>query len=367
MPTDTVSDLSIVGTDPTSAITPAIEEASDRHTHARRTLRLGIGVTITFVIALLYDWPLSYLAPIFVAPMLQAPAGPSLGAAARILLATFAVSLACLYAASFSQVYPAFFLIALFPLMFWTFRLGLRGGPVLIMLVALCGLMLFPMAANTTAEVTREIAQSFVQNIGLSLLVAIVMYAILPPLPSEPKQEPKPVLPPAEVTRRAALLTAITWSYAVLYFSFSWSNVHTPLYIAVFAFSLDLSRGSTAAKGILAANIAAGVLAMVLYQLTRMTPYLPFVVAMMLMVNLVIARMVTSKAAWAPLAGFALSVLMILYGGSILPFGDDGGSNFADRFGELALAAIWAVGALYVLDVFFPRKVSEAEMPEGLH
>ena len=114
----------------------------------------------------------------------------------------------------------------------------------------------------------------------------MVMYALIPPLPTEPTAKPKPVLPPNEVTRRAALLTVITGSYAFLYLIFGWSNVHTPIYIALYVSSLDLSRGSAAAKGILAANVAAGLLAMLLYQLTMMAPYVPFVAVMILTVNL---------------------------------------------------------------------------------
>ena len=64
--------------------------------------------------------------------------------------------------------------------------------------------------------------------------------------------------------------------------------------------------------------------------------------------------MITSDAPWAPLAGFALSVVMILYGESIIPFSDEGGANFADRMGELGMAAIYAIAALYVLDAYFP-------------
>ena len=78
------------------------------------------------------------------------------------------------------------------------------------------------------------------------------------------------------------MLAAITWSYAALYFGFAWTNVHTPLYIAVYAFGMDLSRGTGTAKGILAANVAAGVLTMVLYQLTGMTPYILFIGVMIL-------------------------------------------------------------------------------------
>ena len=333
-----------------------IADESERRAHDRRTLRLGIGVTITFLIALLYDWTLAYLAPIFVAPMLQAPVGPSLGSSATMLLGTFVVFAGGLYTAGLSQVYPAFFLIALFPALFWTFRFGLRGGSTLMTLFILCGLILLPLMSGTKIAVGRNVAFSFVQDIAVSLAVTMVMYALIPPLPTEPAVKPKPMLPPDEVTRRAALLSVVTGSYAVLYLSFGWSNVHTPIYIALYASSLDLSRGSAAAKGILAANIAAGLLAMLLYQLTMMAPYVPFVAVMILTVNLVLAQMITSKAPWARLASFALSVLMILYGGSIRPFSDGGGSNFIDRFGELTMAAIWAIGALIVLEIYFPKK-----------
>jgi len=332
-------------------------QALARRTHERRALRLGIGVTLTFVIALAFDWTLAYLAPIFTAPLLQKPSAPSLRTAAGIVLVTCLIMVVCLLAGGISQTYPALFLMALFPALFWTFRYGLRGGSSLVLVLLLVGLMLVPMVANTTVETTRDVAGSFVGNIGVSLMVTILMFALFPRLPSEADPAPKPVLPAHEVDRRALILMAITGSYAVAYFSFGWTNVHTPIYIAVYAFSANLARGLAASKGILAANVAAGLLTLVMYELTVMTPHFLFVGALVMTVNLVLARMITSDAPWAPLAGFALSVVMILYGESIIPFSDDGGANFADRMGELGMAAIYAVGGLYVLDAYFPGKV----------
>ena len=103
-----------------------------------------------------------------------------------------------------------------------------------------------------------------------------------------------------------------------------------------------------------------------MYQLTVMAPHFPFVATMTLAVVLVLARMITSDAPWAPLAGFALSVVMILYGESIIPFSDEGGANFADRLGELGMAAIYAVAALYVFDAYFPpRESGSVEVQES--
>jgi hypothetical protein len=364
MPTEPTVEQPVAGGDPSGAAIPLPDARSDalseqalaRRTHARRALRLGIGVTLTFVIALAYDWTLAYLAPIFTAPLLRGTAAPTLRAAVGIVLVTALLMLICLLAAGVSQTYPAFFLMALFPALFATFRYGLRGGSALVMILLLVGLMLLPMVAGTTVEITHKVAGSFVGNIGVSLAVTILMFSLFPPLPSEPQRAPSPVLAAAEVDRRAWILTALTGSYAVAYFSFGWTNVHTPIYIAIYAYSANLARGLTVTKGILAANIAAGLLTMAMYQLTLMTPHFPFVVALVLTVNLILARMTTSDAPWAPLAGFALSVVMILYGESLIPFSDDGGSNFADRLGELGMAAIYAIGGLYVLDAYFPPR-----------
>ena len=369
MPTEPTADQPVAGGDPSGAAIPLpdalSEQALARRTHARRALRLGIGVTLTFVIALAYDWTLAYLAPIFAAPLLRGTAAPTLRAAVGIVLVTALLMLVCLLAAGVSQTYPAFFLMALFPALFGTFRYGLRGGSTLVMILLLVGLMLLPMVAGTTVEITHKVAGSFVGNIGLSLAVTILMFSLFPPLPSELARAPSPVLPAAEVDRRAWILTALTGSYAVAYFSFGWTNVHTPIYIAIYAYSANLARGLTVTKGILAANIAAGLLTMAMYQLTLMTPHFPFVAALVLTVNLILARMITSDAPWAPLAGFALSVVMILYGESIIPFSDDGGSNFGDRLGELGMAAIYAVGGLYVLDAYFPPREPETEKAQG--
>jgi len=346
MPTESVSD-----------------QALTRRTHGRRALRLGVGVTVTFLIALAFDWTLAYLAPIFAAPLLQKSMAPSLRQAVSVLGVTFVIMMLSLLVGGISQAYPALFLFALFPILFWTYRYGLRGGSGLVLLVLLLGLMLLPMVANTTVEITRKVAGSFVGNIGLSLVVTYIMFELFPSMPTEPQPTPKPSLSSMEVNRRALILTALTGSYLVVYFSLEWTNVHTPLYIAVYAYGANLARGLVVSKSILVSNVAAGLLALFMYELTVMTPHFVFVAALVLTVNLVLARMITSEATWAPLAGFALSVVMIIYGESIVPFSDGGGSNLIDRLGELGMAAMYAIGGLYILNVYFPEKLPAVGTP----
>ena len=77
-------------------------------------------------------------------------------------------------------------------------------------------------------------------------------------------------------------LTAPARSPAV---SIGWTNVHIGIDIAIDAYSANLARGLTVTKGILAANIAAGLLTMAMSRLTLMTPHFPFVAALVLLIK----------------------------------------------------------------------------------
>lgn len=233
------------------------------------------------------------------------------------------------------------------------------------MILLLVGLMLLPMVASTRVEITHNVAGSFVGNIGLSLVVTLLIFGLFPPLPSEPTLEPRAVLPAAEVDRRAWILTALTGSYAVAYFSFGWTNVHTPIDIAIYAYSANLARGLTVTKGILAANIAGG------------SPDAGDVSAHPDDTPLSVRGDAGADGQSGPRPpdrvrrplGTAGRICFerseILYGESLIPFSDNGGANFGDRLGELGMAAIHAVGGLYDLDAYFPPREPDTEKAQG--
>ena len=321
----------------------------------RRIGRIGFGVTLTFLLAMAFDWTLAYLAPVFVAPLLQARAAPSPSAAGRVLLVTLLLMLVCYLGAGFARLFPPAFLLALIPGLFWTFRYSLRGGSGLVVLLLLLGFMLLPMVAKLSPELVWGMAASFVGNIALALIVTAIMFSIFPSIASEPAPAPKPLLPAAEIDRQAWLMTLITGSFTWAYFSFDWTNVHTPLYIAIFIQQLSLAHSKAVTKGILAANIAAGFIAVMLYTLLVMAPNFVFLATLSLTVILIFAHLMTSGKPWATLAGFALSSTLILLGSAIASSGDDGGDKFIDRLGELAAAALYAVAAMYVLEALFRK------------
>ena len=94
---------------------------------------------------------------------------------------------------------------------------------------------------------------------------------------------------------------------------------------------------------------------MAMFELTAAAPNFLFLVALTLPIMIVFARAVVSEAPWAPLASFAMSVVLLIFGPSIGPFGTDtGAENLAYRLFELGIAAIYAVAATFVLEAFRP-------------
>ena len=69
-------------------------------------LRVGIGVTITCLVALWFNWTLAYLAPIFALPMLQGRAMPTSRAVVGLLFATFVIFLASLLVGGVARNLP---------------------------------------------------------------------------------------------------------------------------------------------------------------------------------------------------------------------------------------------------------------------
>ena len=149
----------------------------------------------------------------------------------------------------FARAYPLLFLVTLLPALFWTFRYHFRGGAPLVVVLTLLALMLVPMVAKMSMRAAWDVAFSSVWNTGLALVVTFLMFAVFPSLPTEPPPKPKVATPAAEVDRRAWMLAVVTGVYTIAYFCFDWTNVHTPIYIAIFVQQLSLARGRRPHQG----------------------------------------------------------------------------------------------------------------------
>ena len=338
-------------------LTDASASASDDASRVldRRALRLGVGLTAVFLVAAFFQWTFAYLAPIFLPLLLQGPRPMRVAEAIKLLVAVLAVMIGTYVLSAMLRQLPLLFALLLLPLMFSTFRWWFRGAPVMIFLMVLIGLVLTPLTAKASLDAAWDVSMSFVWNIGLCVVASYVLFVLFPSLPGEPEAKPASVLPPREASWRATVLAVIVGGFTIAYLAFDWHNVHTPVYIAVYAITLSFSRTAGLALGILAANVVGGVTATVMYELTAMAPSFPFLAVLTLPVMIIFARAVVSDAPWAPLASFAMTVVLLIFGAAIGPHDPDtGAEDIAYRLFELGIAAIVALVATFVLEAFRP-------------
>jgi hypothetical protein len=92
-----------------------------------------------------------------------------------------------------------------------------------------------------------------------------------------------------------------------------------------------------------------GVTAAVAYQLLSAVPTLSFLTALLLLVSLVYARLITGATALAALFVTALITFVIVFGMGVAPFLDEPGATLAIRLRNLAIACVYAFCALSLI------------------
>jgi uncharacterized membrane protein YccC len=111
----------------------------------------------------------------------------------------------------------------------------------------------------------------------------------------------------------------------------------------------NIAGGRRVALGLLLGNLVGGVTAAVVYQLLSAVPTLGFLTALLLLVSLVYARLITGATVPAPLFVTALITFVIVFGMGVAPFLDEPGATLAIRLRNLAIACVYAFGALSLI------------------
>lgn len=320
----------------------------------RQVLRLALGTTLSFVTAEMLDWELSFLVTVFLVQLLTAPGGaPGL----RQGIATVAaLGLATGAAATVSGLLvgmPALLAIVLGLVLFLAFVLQRSGRSPAVGTLILVAFGLLPVIAVQAPELVPAVAFYLVRGSAVAVLWAWLLHALLPDPEAAASREPTSrdtAAPPRGVVRTALTDTAVLLPVLLLAMTLEVAGALVIVLTVVAVISQrDIAGGRRAALGLLLANLVGGVTAMVAYQLLSAVPTLGFLTALLLLVSLVYARLVTGAASLAPLFVTALITFVIVFGTGVAPFLDEPGATLAIRVRNLAIACVYAFGALSLI------------------
>lgn len=327
-----------------------------------RVLRFAFGVTTAVVLAFGYEWPLSFLTPIFTGLFLSLPLpAPTLGQNLRncyYVLEAFVLGLVfTLFLLPFPLIYVPCLGLALFHIYYYLNR----GGSFWRVLMHIIAVLILPMTGQLHDIISEGFAIYFIFSSVLAILLYQLAHGLLPDPPGGPKLPPSAGVKPGyspDVALAALKSTIIVLPLATLFIWMGWTGqILILVFSAIFSLSPALSAGKTAALKSLTSTVLGGLSALVFYWLIVAVPEIHFFIALMLLTTLVFASGIFSEAPYAKYLGSAFTALLILIGSSM----GEGVSIVDKFFGRVVLismAALYIVASLSVLNAFFFRKKS---------
>jgi len=333
---------------------PAADDMATPLARHRRTLRLALGTTVGFTTAEMLDWELSFLIPVFLVQLLAPPGhAPGLQQGVTIVLV---LGLATGAAATLSTLLvdmPPLFAIVLGLVLFLTFVLQRSGRSPALGTLILVTFGVVPVVAVQAPELVPDIAFYLVRSGAVAVLWQWLLHALLPDPEAATPRVPAPggaATPPGGVVRTALADTAVLLPVLLVAMTLA---IPAALVIILTVTAIltqhNIAGGRRVALGLLLGNLLGGITAMVAYQLLSAVPTLAFLTALLLLVSLVYARLIAGAASLAPLFVTGLVTFVIVFGMAVAPFLDEPGATLAIRVRNLAIACVYAFGALSLI------------------
>ncbi len=331
----------------------------------RRGLRLAVGVSSSFALAILIGWPLATICTVFVVLFLQAP-GPMPAVAIRTLFRQAVVFLVASWIFSTMLApYPVAFLMALALAVATCFYWSTTGAGVLSVVLALMAALMLPTLVLTSQDLALILVIWIPLNLVFAWLWTVAMFKIYPPTPQGAAAAAKPPQPHYDPKRLVLRMSLVTIPFAIYFYLIGSGALVTLLFVAILSQQLSAATGAgpVVARNMMKANFIGGLVAIACYELTVIAPtmltaWLAFAVAAFLL-----AFWFISDRPDASMGGSALTTVVILFGGSIAPYGKDADVKMIDRLVQIGNALIFVLIAYIIVDAFFPLEPDPNKKP----
>ena len=317
----------------------------------RRTLRIALVMAIGLTVAEARDQPFAFLSALFAVQLLiKSPNAPSLmqGIGFAIIMTVSSGVALTLCSALLDRPVAYLLLLSLVVFgCFWLLALG-RGGP-LPQFLLLCNVMI-PVLAVQSADLAADFAAVMIDASVAAPLLAWLAHGLLPAdsLSQAPAQSS-----PAPVPLKAVQSAVIAFIVLILPFAYFMLNPEAASFVILVTIigivvQPPQSRG-LAAMGLLLGNLIGGIVASMAFYLLTLLPWLGLLFLVTFLAGLVLAGPLHGGGKLAPVFGIALSTFLILFGLGLAPIGDGSTAAFISRLADVALASLYALGAIVLL------------------
>lgn len=319
---------------------------------ARQALRLALAMAIALTVAEARDLPFAFLTAMFTVQMLaKSPQPPTLkqGIGFAVILALAAQVALTLCGLLLHR--PVVYLLVLGLIFIGCFYLQARGkgGPV-PQLLLICNAML-PVLAVQSADLAVDFANVMIASALGAPLVAWLVHALLPSRTVAVEPD-KPISAATPDALGHAIIAALVLMLPFAYFLLHAAEASIVMLVSVIGImSQNAELRGRVIVGLLLGNLIGGIAASLAFGIVTLLPILAMLFLVTLLAGLVLAGRLFGASPLAPVFGIALSTFLILFGLGLAPIGDGSAAAFVTRIVDVALASIYAIGAVALFAV----------------
>ncbi|MBC7953271.1 MAG: DUF2955 domain-containing protein [Rhodospirillaceae bacterium] len=305
-------------------------------------LRIAFGATLGFALAELAATPIFFFPPLMAVQFLAAMRQPlSLGQGISLILLTALLNGLLLVVAGAFAGQPPVCILLLGLLLFFGFLLD-TGGKTMPATLLLTLAAIIPLVSVQSEDAAASLAGAIVEAIVFGVLIAWVMFALLPPpLAFAPTQPPFRQMSP----RTALADTMVLLPVLVLFMTSGRMSFIVLMVIIAIIRAGNQGEASRSGLSLFFANLLGGGAATIAYGIITVQPGLVFFLLIVALAGLAFGARIAINAATAPIFTMAFVTFIILLGLGVSPLPTETGEAFVNRLMDVVLAGLYAVGA----------------------
>jgi len=324
-----------------------------------RIFRFAFGMTLSAAIAFGFAWPLAFIAPVFAAKLLTMP---------KVLPVKAGVAFLVVLGGSFflattfllpTLAYPLVYLLLSGLVMFLLFYAKAGGTNPVLVVFLLLGALVMPILGSVSEALAIGIAQGLMFSATVAIVMIYVTAALFPDPPAAEgpapvAQKEKAAAPHVPAPKDRAVLAlrsvAVLWPLSTVLLLFSRADL-TLVLVQAGMLSLEPNFGKhlAAGKGLIFANLAAGLVAVAIYQVLLFVPAFPFFLLLVLLAGLWAGRWIFSDHPFGKLLSAGITALFLILGPSLM--GDaEAGATLVTRIFLIMSAVLYVVLAFGLLE-----------------
>jgi hypothetical protein len=329
-----------------SAHAAAVRDTAPGDARVHATLRFAAGVSAAFVISEWLEWVPTFMAPALTAVLLaNLPMRPPAKLCVALVATMTVASLFAFGVASLLRGAPFVMFGVISLVMFLAFHAMARGRqrlPAMLLLICLATIPVVVMIAPVAAGI---LPVALIRGIALALAV-IALVHVPWPLMSPPAAAAEASSRDASALAMAVLSTAVVVPLMLFYLLFGIADA-LPVMVAtvMLVANFDLQKSRLHALGMIAGNVAGGVLGLVLHAVLMTTPSLPFLALLLFVVLLGFAQRIVAGGPSGAVALIACNTMLIILS-SALASDTASLALWLTRLSQFVLASAFAVGML---------------------